>query len=135
MAKISIDVSDKKVLTKEVSFSLFSLIREWLDSLGEKADIVEVVTVRTEKNITRGKHVVIKLVIIDPVVVFEGRIISDSHRPRYEEEIWFGCIDYYKAPEFTVSLLNTLTATFNGILLGRAKKLKRNAEALEKLVK
>ncbi len=79
--KISIDTSDlafgKPALTTEDSIKIYAAIRKWQESLGDKSDVVEVVTVRTE-GLNCYKQVVLGIVIVEPEMTLVGRYIHNK---------------------------------------------------------
>lgn len=138
MSKISIDVGLElrahRVLSKQVSAEIFMAIREWFDGLGDNLDLVEVVTVKVE-NHGGKRYVIIKMVVVDPMAVHEGVIISDPKRPRLEDSINWGACDHDdKITPFFPSLKVRLDEVFRRILSSRLNALKHNAEEIEELL-
>jgi hypothetical protein len=132
MAKISIDRSDRKMMTKKMACELFLMIDSWLELQGETADIVEVITVKISNQGRRCKYISVGMVAVDPSIAHEGMLIHDKNY-RYEEGFLLRLDDEDICLEPISSLPEMLSQRLQDVLKGRADKLKCYAGRLEEI--
>ena len=126
MVRVSINITDDIVRDK-LARRFMTVFRRWLRDLGkDRADLVEAISVKTESH-SGWLLIHLKIVLVDPVMVYDGVIIKD--RPKLEAMF---CIRY--DPEklcfddpFDESRMST---EFDNTLETRAKMLQNNVDEL-----